>query len=242
MLWIVAYLVLIIFFLGFVWRIWGYIKTPAPLKIPTTPAPTTKRGVAWRLFTEVAFFHSLFKGNKWTWLGGILFHGSLALVLLRHARYFCDPLPPYFHYINIFGVIAGIVMVGALGFLLLRRYWVERTRLISAFSDYGILFLLIGIGVTGLLMKFVIRPDIIEVKVLMNQWVTLQGVGNPMPSDILFLVHFVLVLALLLIFPFSKLMHMGGIFFSPTRNQADNPREVRHIAPWAAKAEAAEKK
>ncbi len=237
MLWIVAYLILLIFFVGFAWRIWTYFKVKAPLKIPTTPAPTTKIGVAWRLFTEVAFFNSLFKGNKWTWLGGILFHVSLALVLLRHLRYFCDPLPPYFYMVQIFGIIAGIVMVGALGFLLLRRYWVDRTRLISAFSDYAILLLLLGIGVSGLLMKFVFRPDIIEIKKLMIDWVTLQGFGNPMPSDLLFLVHFLLVLLLLLIFPFSKLMHMGGIFFSPTRNQTDTPREARHIAPWAAKAE-----
>jgi hypothetical protein len=25
------------------------------------------------------------------------------------------------------------------------------------------------------------------------------------------------------------------VFFSPSRNQVDNPRESRHLAPWAAK-------
>jgi hypothetical protein len=24
------------------------------------------------------------------------------------------------------------------------------------------------------------------------------------------------------------------VFFSPTRNQVDNPRETRHLAPWTA--------
>ena len=48
----------------------------------------------------------------------------------------------------------------------------------------------------------------------------------------------------MIIFPFSKLLHAPGVFFSPTRNQVDNPREQRHlptrpasagadrIAPW----------
>jgi hypothetical protein len=39
----------------------------------------------------------------------------------------------------------------------------------------------------------------------------------------------------MLVFPFSKLLHAPGVFFSPTRNQTDNPRSVRHVAPWAAK-------
>ncbi len=34
------------------------------------------------------------------------------------------------------------------------------------------------------------------------------------------------------IFPFSKLMHMGGVFLSPTRNLANNNRMQRHINPW----------
>ena len=33
-------------------------------------------------------------------------------------------------------------------------------------------------------------------------------------------------------FPFSKLMHAAGIFFSPTRNMPNNSRAVRHVNPW----------
>ncbi|MGN7611687.1 respiratory nitrate reductase subunit gamma [Magnetococcales bacterium HHB-1] len=228
-----SYLVLIIFAIGFVWRIVLYFRAPAPLKIPTTPAPVTKTGVAWRMFTEVAFFNSLFKGNKWTWIGGYAFHIAMLLVLIRHLRYFCDPLPPIFAQYQIIGIIAGIVMVGALLFLLVRRYWVERTRHISSTADYLMLLLLIGIGGSGLLMKFTeaARPDIIEIKKAMMSWVSLQGFETP--SDLMFIIHFVLVLILLAIFPFSKLMHAGGIFFSPTRNQVDNPREEKHVNPWS---------
>jgi len=51
--------------------------------------------------------------------------------------------------------------------------------------------------------------------------------------DFPLIVHLLLVAVLMILFPFSKLLHVPGIFFSPTRNQVDNPREKRHIAPWA---------
>ncbi|MBF0282886.1 MAG: respiratory nitrate reductase subunit gamma [Magnetococcales bacterium] len=228
---LLAYLALAIFLAGFAWKIFQYARSPAPLLIPTTPAPLTKIGVAWRLFTEVAFFNSLFKGNKWTWLFGYAFHAALVLVLLRHVRYFAD-MPHWFAEVQIFGVIAGIVMVGALGMLLIRRFWVARTRYISSPADYLMLMLLLAIGGTGLLMKFAFRPDIVSIKEAMVGWVTLRGFQTP--GDVLFAVHFALVLVLLAIFPFSKLMHLGGLFFSPSRNQTDTPREHRHVNPWAA--------
>jgi hypothetical protein len=46
-----------------------------------------------------------------------------------------------------------------------------------------------------------------------------------------------MVITLMIIFPISKLMHAPGVFFSPTRNQVDNSREKRHLAPWAAELE-----
>ena len=78
---------------GLVLKIWQYGRTPAPLKIPTTPAPTTKGGVALRMAREVVFFESLFKGNKWIWIFGWVFHFGLFLVTLRHLRYAGLPKP-----------------------------------------------------------------------------------------------------------------------------------------------------
>ena len=55
-----------------------------------------------------------------------------------------------------------------------------------------------------------------------------------MPETIspLFYGHLFLVCVLLAYFPFSKLMHMAGVFLSPTRNLANNNRAVRHVNPW----------
>ena len=57
---------------------------------------------------------------------------------------------------------------------------------------------------------------------------------QPLPADGPLLVHLFLVAALMAIFPASKLLHAPGVFFSPTRNQVDNPREARHVVSWAA--------
>ena len=88
-------------------RVWTYARTPAPLKIPTTPAPVTRGGVALRLLREVVLFESLFRSNLWTWAFGWLFHAGLALVLLRHLRYFVEPVPGWLAFVQPFGVWSG---------------------------------------------------------------------------------------------------------------------------------------
>ena len=64
---------------------------------------------------------------------------------------------------------------------------------------------------------------------------------SELPTDIVLLIHLFLVILLMVIFPYSKLLHAPGLFFSPTRNQADTSRENRHISDWARKLESMEK-
>ncbi|MFQ5409609.1 MAG: hypothetical protein ACE5FI_14460, partial [Anaerolineales bacterium] len=52
------------------------------------------------------------------------------------------------------------------------------------------------------------------------------------PAHPLFLAHFALVLILVAYFPYGKLLHAPGVFFSPTRNQADDGRRRLHVNPW----------
>jgi len=77
---------------GLAYKIYRFAASPAPLKIPTTPAPVTQFGVVLRMFREVVFFESLFKGTKWTWMFSWMFHVGLFLVLARHLRYFTNPV------------------------------------------------------------------------------------------------------------------------------------------------------
>lgn len=223
---------------GLALRVWQYARTPAPLRIPTTPAPTTRRGAALRVAREVALFESLFKANKWIWLFGWAFHVALAVVLLRHVRYFVQPVPSFVAIVQPLGVLAGIAMVGGLAMLFGRRLVVERIRYISGPSDYAMLALLIAIGVSGLGLKFVARTDIVALKGFFLGLIYFDW--RPLPTDPALLVHLALVASLMIVFPFSKLLHAPGVFFSPTRNQADNSRERRHVPP--ARLEAAARK
>ena len=216
---------------GLIRKILQYARTPAPLKIPTTPAPTTGTGVALRLAREVVFFESLFKGNKWIWLFGWIFHFGLFLVTLRHLRYFIDPVWLPIELVQPFGIYGGMAMVVGLAGLWARRFLVDRVRYITGPSDHLILALLILIGLSGLMMTFVVHVDVISVKLFFRGLMTFDF--SPLPTDPLLLVHLALVATLMIVFPFSKLLHAPGLFFSPTRNQADNPREKRHISTWA---------
>ena len=218
---------------GLAAKINRYARTPAPLKIPTTPAPTTQTGVVFRMAREVAFFESLFKANKWTWLFGWMFHVSLLLVVLRHLRYFTEPVWFWVVWAQPFGIYAGFAMVAGLGGLWARRFLVDRVRYISTPSDHLMLMLIISIGLTGLGMSFVSHTDIVAVKAFFLGLMVFDL--QPLPEDPILLIHISLVALLMVIFPISKLLHAPGIFFSPTRNQTDDSRERRHLAPWATK-------
>jgi len=232
---VLFYVATILLVTGLAVKIRQYARTPAPLKIPTTPAPTTRSGVFWRMFREVVFFESLFKSNKWIWLFGYMFHGAMLLVLLRHLRYFTQPVWWWVELIQPFGIYASFAMaLGLLG-LWARRFLVERIRYISNPSDHLMLALLLGIVLSGMNMKFLTPTDIISVKVFFLGLLRFQI--NELPDTPALLVHLGLVATLMIIFPISKLLHAPGVFCSPTRNQVDNPREKRHLAPWAAELE-----
>jgi len=232
---LLLYVAAFILVAGLVARIYRYARIPAPLKIPTTPAPVSARGVVWRLFGEVILFASLFRANKPTWLFGWLLHFALLIVLLGHLRYFIEPVWRGIAMVQVFGVYAGTAMLVGLAGLWLRRLVVDRVRYISSPSDHLMLALLAAIAVTGLAMRTLSPIDIVALKDFVQGLLAFDW--QPLPAGGLLLAHLALVSVLLIIFPFSKLLHAPALFFSPTRVQVDNPREKRHLASWAAKLE-----
>lgn len=219
-------------------------------------SPAYSWEAAARVLSEVLFFRSLFRNtraelhkganlayasNKWLWLGGLAFHWALLIIVLRHARFFFVMVPGFADFLDhadsFFDVtlpafyITDALALGAVTFLVARRFLDAKVRLISLPADYFPLFLIGGIVIAGILMRYFVRINVMPVKDHMLQ---LMGLGFDPPGEIgsIFYVHLFLISVLLCYFPLSKLMHMGGIFLSPTRNLSNNSREKRHVNPW----------
>jgi len=218
---------------GVGWRCWVYARTPQPLKIPIPPAPTTRGGVALRMLIEVTLFRQLFRSNKWIWLFGWLFHAALLLVLLRHLRYFTEPVWFWVDLVQPFGLYAAFAMLAGLAGLWARRVLVDRVRYITSPSDHLMLALLAAIAASGLAMKYVAHTDIVALKAFFLGLMAFDW--RPLPADPVLLAHLALVATLMIVFPISKLLHAPGVFFSPSFNQVDDARERRHAAGWSAR-------
>jgi nitrate reductase gamma subunit len=224
--------------------------------------PADTKHLLGRMALEVLAFRSLFRNlrtelvkdpdnpegarlihwsYKWLWLGAIAFHYAFLVVILRHLRFFMEPVPypitlltdvdGFFQFFVPAVYLSGIVMVVAVAYLLARRLTNPSMRYISLAADYFPLLLILGIGTTGILMRYFFKTDVVAVKQLALGLVTLHPVVPPNLSS-LFFAHLFLVSVLFAYFPFSKLMHAPGVFMSPTRNLACNNRWVRHVNPW----------
>ncbi len=217
--------------------------------------PHNTWGVIGRMALEVLFFRSLFRntkvslknqrpvygGAKWLWLAGLTFHWSFLVIVTRHLRFFTEPVPLP---INLLATLDGLfeisvptlylsdaALILAVTYLFLRRVAIPQLRYISLAADYFPLVLLLGIAVSGVLMRHVSKVDLQRVKELSLGWFTFQP-AVPEGIGVIFYIHLFLVCSLLVYFPFSKLMHLAGVFFTPTRNLANNNRSRRHINPW----------
>ncbi|MFO7800701.1 MAG: sulfate reduction electron transfer complex DsrMKJOP subunit DsrM [Desulfovermiculus sp.] len=261
----------VVFLAGFVYRVMEWGRSAVPFRIPTTGGqqeslswikpskldnPSTTAGTVGRMILEILLFRSLFRNtrvqlttgpklsygsSKWLWLGAIAFHYSFFIILARHMRFFTEPVPLPFEWLDKLDAIlqvgvptlyiTEIVILAALAYLFLRRVVVPQLRYISLPADYFPLLLILAIVVSGVLMRYFIRTDIMDIKTLAMGLTTLnftvpEGIG------VIFYIHMFLVSALLVYFPMSKLMHLGGVFLSPTRNLPNNNRMQRHVNPW----------
>ncbi len=198
-----------------------------------------------------------YRRTLWLWLFGLTFHWSFLFVFVRHLRLFTQPVPafvltmnrwdailpsllqhfnvPPLHIVNIVGapplLISDIVLVTAVTLLFLRRVWIPQVRYISLPADYFPLFLILSIALSGICMRYFFKVDMIHIKELTMGLATFHPIV-PAGIGAIFFVHLFLVCTLFAYFPFSKLVHMAGVFLSPTRNLANNSRAKRHVNPW----------
>jgi nitrate reductase gamma subunit len=244
----------------------GQQKTLPWIKANNLENPSNTVGVIGRMALEVLLFRSLlrntttelkqgvrklvYKDSLLLWLGALLFHWSLLIILLRHSKFFLEPVPSFLllferwdgilqvsvpsWFPSMFPIlfISNIVILLALTYLLLRRVLTSQIRYISLPADYLVALLILGVVTSGILMKFFFKVDVVGVKALALGVITFQP---SVPADgigLFFYIHLFLICTLIAYFPFSKLMHMPGIFLSPTRNLANTNRISRHINPW----------
>jgi nitrate reductase gamma subunit len=256
---------------GVVYKILKWGRAPVPFRIPTTAGqqkslpwikhnrldnPSTKKETIGRMLLEVLLFRSLFRNTKaeiekgpklyyqwekWLWLAGLAFHYTFLAILVRHLRFFTEPVPFFVHglervdgflQVGLPGIyITDLIFMGAVTYLLIRRVIIPQVRYISLPADYFPLFLILAIGTTGILTRYITKVDLLKVKQLAMSIVTFNPVV-PEGIGVIFYIHLLLVSALFAYFPFSKLMHAGGVFLSPTRNLPNDSRIVRHVNPW----------
>jgi nitrate reductase gamma subunit len=212
-----AYFAAFAFIAGLIWKLVGYLRTSTPLPHALTPAPTTEGGAVLRVLGEVTLFQSLFKADKWLWGGAWIFHAALVSVLFRHIRYFTYPVPGIVLYMEPVALFFGILFGAAILFLFWRRLGLPRTLYVSNIPDYFALALLGLIAGTGLMVSYWLHVNIVDVKGFILGLMTFHPVQ--VPRHPLFLLHLFFVLTLMIYFPFSKLLHAGGVFFSPSRHQ-----------------------
>jgi len=233
----------------------GQQKTLPWIKHDKLENPATTLQVIGRMLLEVFFFRSLFRNlktemkdgkivygsEKLLWLAGLVFHWTFLIIFIRHFRFFFQDVPSILQIMegvdSFFQVgaplfyITDAVILGAVTFLLFRRVYLPQIRYISLASDFFPLFLILGIALSGILMRYIFKVHIVAVKQFAMGLVSLSPI-IPQGIGAIFYVHLFLICTLLIYFPFSKLMHMGGVFLSPTRNMANDSRMVRHINPW----------
>ncbi|GBD98951.1 nitrate reductase gamma subunit [bacterium BMS3Abin07] len=269
---IIPYAALLIFLAGMVLKVLKWGRSPVPYCIPTTCGqqkslpwikyskldnPSGSAGVVGRMLLEILLFRSLFRNlksemrdgprvvygwEKWLWLGGLVFHWCFLIIIIRHLRFFTQPVPALVNMVDSLDgflqigtphfLITGVLLLAAVTYLLLRRLLIPQVKYISLSADYFPLFLIMAIASTGILMRYFIRVDIIKVKELTISLATLSpkvpdGIGT------IFYIHIFLISMFFAYFPFSKLVHLGGIFLSPTRNLPNNSRVKRHVNPWS---------
>lgn len=216
----IAYLTCAVFLGGVAYRFWVWLRTPVPLRIVLTPAPKTRAGVVRRMAGNIFLFPPLFKSDRLLWALGWSFHFLLLLVIIRHLRYFFYPVPVWVEIFQTPGLYAGYFLPLPLAGLLVRRLITEQGLYISSWGDYFALLLLLAISLSGLLLSKYFRIYIVDVKAMIQGIIFGQPISFHAPW--LFILHFLLVSVLLIYFPFSKLMHGGGVFLSPTHNQRGN--------------------
>lgn len=194
---VIAYLCYAIFLWRMIWRIFLLLNVPKDHGELLSPPGITMMTML-KAIRDILFLTRLFRVNKLLWIGEWLFHWSFLFVLLRHLRYFFYPVPGWVLSLQSVGIFAGYILHLSLIYILIAKLKIEKRGYFSTYNFF-LLILLITISLTGILMKNVIRPDIVEIKYFMLNMLMFEPVS--IPASMLFNIHFNTTLVFLVSLP-----------------------------------------
>jgi len=212
---LLPYITIIIFAGGMIYQInkWRTLASPA---MTLTPAPESSRERLVEALQGAFLFRNLFNSDKFLWLISWSFHAVLAISLIVH----------YDRILAFMGItsgsilkmpsvildLIGVIILITAGFLLIRRFALKRVAEISSADDYFALILILGVVVTGDALRFMSHLDVIQIREYFSGLITFSF--KALPENNWFIAHYLLAQVLIIYVPFSKILHLGGIFFT----------------------------
>jgi nitrate reductase gamma subunit len=178
---------------GLVW--WKAVRR---LSAPPPAMPASRMKACAVSAGDVFLFRRLLTVNPVLWFGEWVFHVSFLLVLMRHLRYFLEPVPKWVWSVQTPGIIAGYVLPLSLAYILAVRLLTKREKYSSP-ANVFLLSLVLAISSLGVLMHALYHPNLVDVKYFAHGLVTLRPAA--FPESVLFLAHFSLVLVLIPFLP-----------------------------------------
>jgi nitrate reductase gamma subunit len=207
-----------VFFGGLACRVFDWRRSPrAQVSLVVPPGSRSVTQTLREMVTEVVTFRRVFKGSKALWVVSWVFHVSIFVFVLGHFRLFFNfawlwnllRLSPEEVDMLVFvgGGASGTVFMLGLVALLIRRLRMP-VRSLSVPGDYFLLLLLLAIAISGNYMRFLMHIELEPYRAFFSNLLHLRF-GVPV-QNMVFVLHFLLVQAFLIYFPFSKLVHVIG--------------------------------
>ena len=210
-----------VFVAGMVGRLRNWNRAGAA-RIPLFPTPATPWQMWKRILVESLTFGQLCDGNRSLWIGTWAFHLFLFMVLIGHTMLITDLNTLWknlgFEYGRAdrigaaIGGTAGLVLLVAAIYLLTRRLSSARVREISSLEDYVSIALILAVVISGDLMRFSSNFDPAPVREFFSGLVGLQITA--IPHNRFLLIHLFFAQVLIMYVPFSKLVHIPGVFYT----------------------------
>jgi nitrate reductase gamma subunit len=187
----VTYSVYLAFWIRIMWHFIIWYRASNVFKTYPSPSKASLNVVA-IIAADLFLFRRLFISNKLLWLGSWTFHLAFILVLFQHLRFFMDPVPSIIFVMQPVGRVAGYALPVSIVYMFGLK--MIRERYMSRFNIF-IMSLIFFISTSGLALRFVARPDLVQVKAFMIG--ILRFSPESVPDSYLFLSHFLMGLLLL---------------------------------------------